>query len=598
MHILCRKKPAKLFGTDSFNYLRWRKFKKLFSIQSMKKHSTLLLLLLVTAVVSAQTQPFDRVYTLLNTKCQNSSCHSAASSEALKFDGNKSAVYSAIYNTLPSNAASVAKSERQVRPGHPYMSFLLRKVAGATFDGDLAIDANEGALMKDINGDPLTNKEIEFIRQWVMFGAKQSYTNNEDKPDWQLVSDYYDNPVMAFLPKPAKPAVGQGVQMRMGPIFLPVNGEIEQEWLLQQEINFPVTPEVYKVEGVMNQQSHHFLLFQFYDSTSAADRGNDVFGMQKVSILGGATSFDGDKNLTASWQDDADLVLPQGTGLFWDKTTYLDMNYHTKNYNATAVLPCDFYFNIYYRTRNPNTIEMKSNLVNNIGLFLPQGVQTRDYADETNNDSKEMKYVWMTSSHAHKYGTDYDIYVKDTTGAMTQVYEGFYDYANGFDKGFYDWEHPSIKYWPNLLPVKFGKHGSVNAGLIARTTWNVTEPFVTFGFTTADEMQLFYYMYTSEPLAATTAINDDTKKGIDLSVYPNPMNGGGQIVYTLEKAAKVQATVVDVTGKAVATLTAENQTEGTHQITIGNNENLSKGIYFANLNVDGVVYTKKFIVTE
>jgi hypothetical protein len=348
----------------------------------------------------------------------------------------------------------------------------------------------------------------------------------------------------------------------------------------------------------MNQQSHHFLLFQFYDSTSAADRGNDVFGMQKVSILGGATSFDGDKNLTASWQDDADLVLPQGTGLFWDKTTYLDMNYHTKNYNATAVLPCDFYFNIYYRTRNPNTIEMKSNLVNNIGLFLPQGVQTRDYADETNNDSKEMKYVWMTSSHAHKYGTDYDIYVKDTTGAMTQVYEGFYDYANGFDKGFYDWEHPSIKYWPNLLPVKFGKHGSVNAGLIARTTWNVTEPFVTFGFTTADEMQLFYYMYTSEPLAATTAINDDTKKGIDLSVYPNPMNGGGQIVYTLEKAAKVQATVVDVTGKAVATLTAENQTEGTHQITIGNNENLSKGIYFANLNVDGVVYTKKFIVTE
>jgi hypothetical protein len=567
-------------------------------IKTMKKHSTLLLLILVTAAVSAQT-PYQRVYNTLNTKCQNSSCHSATSSEALKFDGSENAVYSAIYNTLPQNASSVAKSERQIRPGHPYLSFLLRKVAGASFDGDLAIDANEGALMEDINGDPLTNKEIEYIRQWIMFGAKKTYGNNEEQPNWQLVSDYYDNPTMPFLPKPAKPAAGQGLQVRMGPVFLPVSGETEQEWMLQQEINFPVTPEVYKVEGVMNQQSHHFLLFQFWDSTAAADRGNNVFGMQKVSLLGGTTSFDGDKNLTASWQDDAEFVLPQGTGLFWDKKAYLDMNYHVKNYNATSVLPCDFYFNIYYRPRSSSTIEMKSNLVNNVGLFLPQGVQTRDYADETNNDGKEWKYLWMISSHAHKYGTDYDIYVKDTTGNMNnKIYEGFYDYANGFDKGFYDWEHPGILYWPDLYPVKFGKHGNVNAGLVARTTWNVTEPFVTFGFTTNDEMQLFYYMYTSQPLDAATAINDDTQKGIALSVYPNPMNGSGQIVYTLEKGAKVSASVVDVTGKEVATLSEENQTEGTHQITLGSNEMLAKGIYFANLNVDGVVYTKKFIVTE
>lgn len=561
----------------------------------MRKIFTLSLLIASITTMQAQT-PYQRVYQTLNTKCQNSTCHSATSSDALKFDGSENDVYAAIYNTVSSYASSASKSEKIIRPGHPYMSFLLRKVAGAGFDTDLAIDtATEGALMLDINGNQLTNKEIEFIRQWTMYGAKKGSTT---QPNWQIISDYYDNPAMPFLPKPAKPATGTGLQVRMGPVFLPVNGEVEQEWMLQQEVNFPVLPEVDRIEGIMNQQSHHFLLFRFTDSLAAADRGNGTFGMEKV-VITGANSFEGDKGLTGAWQDDADIVLPTGTAMFWPQKTYLDMNYHILNYNATAVLPCDFYINIYYKPRNPNTIEMKANLVNNVGLFLPQGNQTRDYADETNNDAKEWKYLWMISSHSHKYGTDYDIYVKDTTGGMTdKIYEGFYSYENNFDKGFYDWEHPSIRYWPDLYPVKFGKHGSVNAGLVARTSWNVQEPFVTFGFTSNDEMQLFYYMYTSQPLDAATAINDDTQKGIFLSVVPNPMNGNGKIVYTLENSAIVKASVTDITGKVVAELTQENQTEGTHEITIGNNENLSKGIYFANLSVNGTVYTRKFIVTE
>ncbi len=95
--------------------------------------------------------------------------------------------------------------------------------------------------------------------------------------------------------------------------------------------------------------------------------------MYKISITGGTTSFDGGKQLTSAWQDDAEFHLPTGTALFWDQKTYLDMNYHIKNYAATDVLPCDFYYNIYFEPRNPGTIEMKANLVNNVGLFLTQG---------------------------------------------------------------------------------------------------------------------------------------------------------------------------------------------------------------------------------
>lgn len=566
----------------------------------MKKFYTALSFsFLLTTILSAQT-PFERIYTVLNGKCQNSNCHSSSAtdgSQALLFTGTQTDVYNAIYNVTPGNANSVSKYEKLVKPGHPYMSFLLRKIAGAGFDTDLSLEASEGALMKDTAGNQLSNTEIEFFRQWIMYAAKQTYGSGDKTPDWNLVSDYYNNPTMPFLPKPAKPAAGTGLQFRMGPVFLPVSGETEQEWLLQQEVNFPVLPEVDRIDGFMNQQSHHFLLFQFYDSVSAAYR---EMGMERVQLIGGATSFDGNKNLTSAWQDDAEFHLPTGTALFWDKKTYLDMNYHVKNYNASAVLPCDFYFNIYYQPRNANTIEMKANLVNNATLVLPQGNQTRDYDDPANNSStKEWRYIWALTSHAHKYGTDYDIYLRDTTGTITdKLYEGFYDYTNNYDRGYYDWEHPSTEYFANFMPVKFGKHNNKKAGLVARTTWNVQQPIVTFGFTTNDEMQLFYYYYTSQLPDGLNAINDQNSAKIYMSVVPNPMNGNGKIVYTLEKGATVEASVVDITGKTVATLNREKQDEGMHEITIGNNEQLSAGIYFARLVIDGSIYTRKFVVTE
>jgi hypothetical protein len=565
----------------------------------MKTLYATLATLFFVAFATAQTAPFARVHNILQTKCSNSSCHSTNSGANLKFDGTETEVHAALFEVKADNSASNAKFEKRVKAGHPYMSFLLRKVAGAGFDTDLALDANEGSLMVDINGNQLAKAEIEFIRQWIMFGGKKTYGSSDRKPDWNLVNDYYNDPnAPAFLPKPTKPAAGQGLQYRHGPVFLPATGEIEQEWLLQQEVNFPYLPEISKIEGYMNQQSHHFLLFKFDDSLAAAARTNNYWGMQIVKITG-TNSFEGDKILTASWQDDAEFTLPTKTALFWDKKAYLDMNYHIKNYNATSVLPCDFYFNILFEPRKSSTIEMKAALVNNVGLFLPQGNQTRDYDDQANNlNTPEWRYIWSATSHTHKYGSDYDLYIRDTTGTITdKIYEGFYDYANNYDKGYYDWEHPSTRYWDNLLPVKFGKHGSKKAGLVARTSWVITEPFVSFGFTTEDEMQLYYYFYTDQPLENATAINE-VDKNIFFTIYPNPMNGNGKLTYHLDKSALVSANIVDISGKEVALMSPTQQESGTHLIELDANKQLSPGIYFAKLTVDGSVYSKKFVVTE
>ena len=120
--------------------------------------------LFFVAFATAQTAPFARVHNILQTKCSNSSCHSTNSGANLKFDGTETEVHSALFEVKADNSASNAKFEKRVKAGHPYMSFLLRKVAGAGFDTDLALDANEGSLMVDINGkkldNPLSNLEI------------------------------------------------------------------------------------------------------------------------------------------------------------------------------------------------------------------------------------------------------------------------------------------------------------------------------------------------------------------------------------------------------------------------------------------------------
>jgi hypothetical protein len=567
--------------------------------------------LLLFFVVAAQAQtPYQRVYNILNTKCQNSTCHSATAIDAsasLKFDADSSVTHAALYNVSASNASSVAKYEKLVKQQHPYYSFLLRKIAGAGFDTDLALDASEGDLMKDINGQQLSKKEIEFIRQWITFGAKKTYSNNEPKPNWALVNQFYDsldaNGIDRFLPKPPKPAAGTGIRLRMGPIFLPITGEIEQEYCQQQEVNFDQLSEVHQIDGFMNAQSHHFLLFKYQDTAAAKNsNASNVNNVSKVTLIGN-TSFDGDKDLTTSWQTDANMVLPTGTALFWDKKTVLDMNYHIKNFNAAFVLPCDFYFNVYYKPRNPATIEMKSQLSQKLSLFLPVGVSTSTYPDPVNNQFNGTKYLWMVAGHTHEWGTSFDLYKKTTSGATTdKIYDGAgIETNNGsyYDNslGYWSWQHPPIEYWPNLLPLEFG--GSNDAGIVSKATYNNTTSLpLTFSTQTNGEMQLWYYMYTDLPLSTSTAINDDANSAIHFEVLPNPMTSNGKLVYHLDKPAKVESTILDVTGKAVATLTAETQQEGTHEIAIGSNVELASGIYFAKLSIDGIVYTKKFIVTQ
>jgi hypothetical protein len=545
------------------------------------------------------------VYNILHTKCSNAGCHSATSAEALKFDADTTLVYNQIFNQTPTNAAAQARGEKLVWIDQPYQSYLLKKAA-SWFDTDLALPAAE-TDSAHINAG-LTNKEVEYLRQWIMNDAAPTGLTI----DTTMINEYYNDTARGpFSPKMPKPAVGTGFQVRYGPIFLRnTPGQGEAEYMLMNQFNFPSDMEITGLNMQMTSFSHHFILFKFNDSASAMAK---QVGLRKVilSLASTVSPFDGNKSVCSAWVFPQDIELPTGTAFYWPKTTYLDLDFHVKNYSTYPILPFDVYINVAATPRvvGDNVIEMKSHLNNNTSLgvvdlnppyhlnILPPHTTSVCIDADGDNGSDNMRYLWMLNSHTHKMGINFNIYKYDPSKNNSlgdTIYKGYYDYNNPggtLDLGYYDWEHPSVEFFSPQMPVDY--HSS---GLIAETVYkNDSSFYQRFGFTSADEMQLFYYLYTSQ-LPGSAGIDGINKAAFDFTVYPNPMAGKGTLAYTLTTSSTVNASITDITGKEIAVLKDEKEQAGKYSIDLGTKTGLSSGMYFARVSVNGETYTKKFVV--
>jgi hypothetical protein len=139
----------------------------------------------------------------------------------------------------------------------------------------------------------------------------------------------------------------------------------------------------------------------------------------------------------------------------------------------------------------------------------------------------------------------------------------------------------------------------MGSGLVASTSWFSDSACIHFAFTTLEEMQLFYYMYTlTPPPGQPAAVNELAPPPMYFVVEPNPSSNNGKLVYNLDKPAMIQASIVDLTGKTIATLAEENEEMGLHEVSISNGQKIAAGIYFAKLYVNGNLYTKKFVITN
>jgi len=95
--------------------------------------------------------------TIFTPSCATQSCHDAAS-KVENLDLSDGAAYGQLVNV------SAVTDSRLVRvdPGHPENSFLLTKVTGPP--------PGEGSLMP-LTGAPLSNSQIQLIRNWILQGA-------------------------------------------------------------------------------------------------------------------------------------------------------------------------------------------------------------------------------------------------------------------------------------------------------------------------------------------------------------------------------------------------------------------------------------------
>lgn len=555
--------------------------------------------LTILSVGAAQAQStFTSVYNLFQANC-TVGCHSGSSPSAnldLDENGDKTAVYNNLVEVTPVNPAAAAKGHKLVDPGYPYRSFLLRKCGYSNWDPTVSIDQPEGNQMPD--GQPVLEKEeVELIRQWILYGAPF----NGQVVSTQLLYDYYHVNGKAQMPKPVEPDPSEGYQIRTGPFFLQPGQEVE--YYRKYETEGPAQ-EVHRIDDIINDESHHYLLFQF-EPGSANQLGD---GLRKVDV---SNVFPDETKYLTGWVDSDSTILPSGTAYKIHENAVYDLNYHIINYNTDSILQADAYVNIYTQPNGTADKEMHSELVIYTPQFLIIPTDGSEYtfnstlsASNPNGldvNQNDVWNIWFLSSHTHKYGTAYTIMKRNANGSRGDtLYDGRYNTNYTFNQGYYDWAHPANRYFDPMVSV------DMNNGIIQEAKYRVNDPQnhgffpVTFGLTTEDEMMLYFIQYTvgAEPVdtTGTISIAENELSENELAVYPNPYTESTVIKYNLSASSDVRLDIYNAVGARVAQLVNQQQSSGTYSYQLSSSEfKLPAGIYYVNLQVGDKLSSKKII---
>lgn len=99
---------------------------------------------------------------------------------------------------------------------------------------------------------------------------------------------------------------------------------------------------------------------------------------------------------------------------------------------------------------------------------------------------------------------------------------------------------------------------------------------------------------------SSTGINNITSDVTShFSIYPNPFKGNANIEYNISSEADVTLEIVNVLGVKIRSLVNSRQSAGNHKCNMNNqNTNLSSGVYFITLTIDGKPSTQRIVVME
>lgn len=549
-------------------------------------------LLFFTQGVSQST--YDEVYTVFQSNCTNSGCHNNTDKAAgLDLEGSgsspKAEVYANLIDINPNDTTASANHNKLIYPGHPYKSFIFRKMAhNSGLAPNSNLEPSEGDAMPQ-NSPTLSSKKLELIRQWILHGAPETGA----PVDTSVITNYYDNGGVNSLNKiPAPPAEGEGYQVHLGPFFLEPGGE--KEYFLKYHTDQQKTKEIKRVDTYMGDYSHHFILFRYRDG----EKGAKQRGLRYDNAHTNTTI------VTANQFSDS-LKLPYNTAFQWDTNAILDLNSHYINYNTKKPTACEVYFNVYTEEQGSAAQIMQSQLVPNYDIEIPNDGQEHTISEPIYRDSIPLDlHIWALSSHTHQLGTDYNIYDRNPDGSRSdQIFDaGCPKGIPGCSNENYDYQHPPIREFEYPFHTM-----NLSEGVIHEASWvNNGADTVRWGPTSEDEMMLFFFFYvtslqglepptdTSDDTTTTELVRNQLPDTPSLKLYPNPSTGPLNIQYELPKAGKTTIEVVTLQGEKVSTILSQHHAPGDHKLRLDKLD-LAKGMYFISLRQNGKKVTKKYL---
>ncbi len=455
---------------------------------------------------------FDKVVTVFNNSCAFSACHDAENPSAgLDLSGDKESIYKQLINQQPKNETAAAKNNVLVKPGDPARSFLYRKV---NYDLHKDSKLTEGELQGMPTGGALLKQEIELIRQWILFGAKNDSKNYIST---DILEEYYTIGGLDPIAAPEPPAAGEGYQLQLGPIFLAPAEEVE--YIYRYELQNEEAIEINRVDVAMNQQSHHFLFFNF----NRGKENDQEDGLIPIDFFENVAISNNTK-MIGGWAYSQDFALPQGTAFSWDKNEVLKLNYHILNYSSADILPAKLYVNVYTQPVGTAKMEMHSEFHLSIeddflvGSRFPPGESTHQWITRNFEEGRNQPvHIWLLGSHTHQYGVDFDMYKYQNNTIGEQIYEGFHNFDHSIPTDSYDFSEPPYKIFDDYLTLE-----PEDALFIEGKYNNTSDREVGFGLTTKDEMFGIFVNYLVGDLDQLPTSIEETNSLNNWSIFPNP----------------------------------------------------------------------------
>ncbi len=99
-------------------------------------------------------------------------------------------------------------------------------------------------------------------------------------------------------------------------------------------------------------------------------------------------------------------------------------------------------------------------------------------------------------------------------------------------------------------------------------------------------------------LGFNTSLNDLYANESNFTVYPNPSSGNTTIHVFIPESKQAKIEVLDIYGRTVSVLADGQIASGEQDFTFSPSGDLSDGIYFVRLTIDGQVFTRKLMLVQ